>query len=286
MADKAAAKRAERNERARAQVNDIRRFKDAPIATGESKPLAADHPALQEQRTLFPGTVRTPSPAGGVLIGGENNVKIGGYVLVGPLKGARILTLALEERATCPRSCKRWADCYGNSMPMAKRWAAGPELLSAIEADLEAAFKEHEKVLVRLHVLGDFYSLEYVEFWARMLKHHPGLYLFGFTAHAPVYDSARQTVGKWGYEIGHAVGTLNSLFACEDSGPRAWIRWSERTGDMGAFTIPFPTEEPTIGDAIVCPEQRDAIDRPEKQTHCGSCGLCWGRRRAIAFIRH
>ena len=46
-----------------------------------------------------------------VLKCGRNNSKIGGDVLVGRLRGARIFTLTLEERATCPRSCAMWRAC-------------------------------------------------------------------------------------------------------------------------------------------------------------------------------
>jgi hypothetical protein len=36
-----------------------------------------------------------------------------------------------------------------------------------------------------LHVLGDFYSADYVRFWTRALKAFPALHVFGFTAHDP-----------------------------------------------------------------------------------------------------
>lgn len=70
------------------------------------------------------------------------------------------------------------------------------------------------------------------------------------------------------------------------------IRTSGRTGRWGSFTVPLMAEDRAmIGDAVVCPEQRDAMAGFPKLTHCGSCGLCWksdpaGLGRPIAFIEH
>ena len=36
--------------------------------------------------------------------------------------------------------------------------------------------------VVRLHVLGDFYSVEYVGLWRRLLRQYPTLRVFGYTA--------------------------------------------------------------------------------------------------------
>ena len=34
---------------------------------------------------------------------------------------------------------------------------------------------------VRLHNLGDFYSLQYVALWRRLLARHPALHVWGYT---------------------------------------------------------------------------------------------------------
>jgi hypothetical protein len=126
-------------------------------------------------------------------------------------------------------------------------------------------------VLVRLHVLGDFYSVDYVRFWASLVQRHRGLYVFGFTAWGP------------NTEIGAAI-------ACERDqllpSRRFNVRHSGRTGRWGAFTIDFPTERKTIGDAIVCPEQLSAMAGRDDARHCGSCGVCWSTDRPIVFVEH
>jgi DNA-binding NarL/FixJ family response regulator len=254
-----------RAERDRAKVRDRRRFKTTPVATGAINRVAPE----SATGTIFPGQVQIPSAARRVLVDGASNSKIGGDVLVGHLKGARIVTLTLEERATCPTSCALWRGCYGNNMQYSTRWKNGPELLTRIEADLIALFRDYSRVLVRLHVLGDFWSGEYVDFWRGVLIRHAGLTAFGFTAWS------RDT------PVGQAVADLRAEF------PRRFmVRHSGVTGPWGAFTIDFPTERKTLGDAIVCPEQRDAVNKPERQTHCGSCAACWSTDRPIVFIEH
>jgi hypothetical protein len=100
----------------------------APIEARKTLILAVGHPATVENRTLFPTTVRDVGQEW-LLKGGEHSGKIGRRVTKGAWKGFPIFTLTLEERATCPVSCALWHSCYGNHMPMARRWRHGPELL-------------------------------------------------------------------------------------------------------------------------------------------------------------
>ena len=93
----------------------------------------------------------------------STNVKLGKRVTKGKLKGFPIFTLTLEERATCPASCIHWGDCYGNNMMNAIRYKGDQALLDQIESDLAYYQAKYPKgFLVRLHILGDFYSVAYV----------------------------------------------------------------------------------------------------------------------------
>jgi hypothetical protein len=47
--------------------------------------------------------------------------------------------------------------------------------------------------LVRLHVLGDFYSVRYAELWHEALEAYPALHIFGYTAREPRARSARSS---------------------------------------------------------------------------------------------
>ncbi|WP_299671706.1 hypothetical protein [uncultured Roseobacter sp.] len=257
-------KRARAQEHAK-RVFDRRRFKTTPVPFGEPSRMvdaSEDGPVFKDRVFQVDGNET-------VLKDGCNNSKIGGDVLVGRLKGAHIVTLTLPERTTCPSSCKMWRGCYGNSMHYARRWAPGPELERQIESEIKALCASYELVLVRLHILGDFYSVGYVNLWAGLHKEHPGLHVFGFTAWPE--DS----------RIGQAVANLR----CEYP-DRFMVRVSGRTGTWGSFTLPFPTEAKTIGDAIVCPEQLDGMKGSPDGRHCGNCGICWSTDRPIAFVEH
>lgn len=247
-------------EKARRHIRDKRRHYVTPPPTGEAL-VRSDMSG-----TVFPSTLTDPIN-GPVLKDGSLNCKLGGEVLVGRLKGAKIVSLTLEERATCPRSCTIWDACYGNSMSQALRYRAGEALERAIWDELAVLCDRHDQVLVRLHILGDFYSLKYVEMWHTLLLCYRNLNLFGFTAHHP--DSL----------IGVELQSMGLTGRC-------YVRYSGRTGRWGSFTIDFPTERKMIGDALVCPEQRDAMNGGTGMVHCGSCAACWSSDIPIVFVEH
>lgn len=218
---------------------------------------------------MFPDRVMPPDHREPVLKDGASAAKIGGDVLVGHLRGARILTLTLEERATCPRDCALWAGCYGNTMPWARRWHHGPALETCLRDEVTRACQQHDAVLIRLHVLGDFYSWDYLCLWADLLDSHDNLHAFGFSAWQP--DT----------RLGDGIARLRTVYP-----DRFAVRTSGRTGRWGSFTLPFPTGAKRIGDAIVCPEQLDAMQGSPRGRHCGNCAVCWSTDRPVAFVEH
>jgi len=173
----------------------------------------------------------------------------GRYVKKGKLKDAEVYTLTLIERETCPTSCGHWDDCYGNNMPFAHRLQHGEELERRLIVELgqkcSAARNKGRKVLVRLHVLGDFYSAEYVQLWRKLLVLHKNLYVWGYThvKEGPIHKMLEAT------RIGF---------------PERWhIRWSDTCGTFSA------NSEELTDDGIVCPEQEG------KTQACTTCALCW-----------
>jgi hypothetical protein len=131
------------------EIRDRRRFKTTPVPLGDGG-VVAPRDAIG---TIFTSRVFDVADEP-VFKDGAHNSKIGGDVLVGRLKGAHIVTLTLEERATCPSACALWQTCYGNSMPHSRRWRHGPVLEARIETEIAELCTKHERVLVRLHVLG------------------------------------------------------------------------------------------------------------------------------------
>ena len=242
------------------------------------EPLHAHHPALVEGRSVWQWNVK-PVGAIGVertaLKSGRDNRKLGNEIEKGPWKGMRVYSLTLEERATCPRSCHLWGLCYGNAMQLAARNKHGPELEAALERELGVLSARHIRTgyAVRLHILGDFYSTDYVAFWRRMLDWHPRLHVWGYTAWQ------RDT------EIGAAI---------EEITRRHWRRFAIRVsslapGRRNVVTLRLLQDmDPSLlaprgGNVIVCPVETG------RTLSCSTCGLCWSpeaRDKSIAFILH
>lgn len=226
--------------------------------------LAINHPALTERRTVYPSTVISPKDHVRCLMGGENNRKIGGVVQKGPLKGFPIFTLTLEERKTCPIGCRHWRSCYGNSLHLAKRFVHGKDLEKLLPLEVGGLMRRFpDGILIRLHVLGDFYSVEYVRLWERLLDEHPALHVFGFTARIDSRDPicrelVRLTTVKW---------------------PRFAMRFSNAYVDeLATVSIEHPLQKPS--DAVICPAQEGRAES------CSTCALCWGGKTNIAFLQH
>ena len=231
--------------------------------SGRGIVLRAFDPAVRGARTLFPSRVFAPDEVQRVLKSGHQSRKIGAVVTKGPRKGWPVFTLTLEERRTCPRSCGEFLTCYGNNMQAAERIEHGAALELALEGELRELQRAHPGgFVVRLHVLGDFADVDYVEYWRCALKDFPALHVFGFTAHAP--DSP----------IGRAVARVGL-----DHGWTRWaVRFSGAPHEEGAARVLGPGE--TDADAVLCPAQTGATEC------CATCGLCWQSTRSIAFRRH
>lgn len=114
---------------------------------------------------------------------------------------------------------------------------------------------------MRLHALGDFYSVPYVRFWSALLREFPRLAAYGYTAYDPSSD------------IGKAITA-----AKREHGARFAVRWSNGKGGEDC-AVPVRSVDEAVN-SIVCPEQTGAT------VACATCGLCWGTRRNIAFLEH
>jgi hypothetical protein len=192
----------------------------------------------------------------------------------GKHRGKRIYTLSLEERKTCPTSCRHWQSCYGNNMPYAKRIDhTDPNFLPTLEKEIawRLALPTHTAgILVRLHALGDFYSPEYVGFWRKMLTKHKRLAIFGYTARHP----SKPDEFPLGSFIGNGIQSMN-----KDFGDRCMIRYSDgKMKTMSTVSIGEASSKPA--NAFQCPEQTG-------QTKCcATCGACWSTTKNVAFLEH
>ena len=243
-----------------------RYVKAVALHDGAMVQLRPDHPALTEATTVYRASAVNAADAPRLLVDGINQRKIGGRVTKGPWRSFPIFTLTLEERATCPATCHHWRDFIGNNMPFARRVRIYRLFVVRLATELARKNKLNPRgFAVRLHVLGDFYSVGYVEQWGRWLDIFPALHVFGFTAWQP------------GSEIGDAVRALT-----EARWDRFAVRLSSVTpGRDRANTA--PSDDAARGLGIICPAQQNKTDC------CGTCGLCWApaaREKTIVFIGH
>jgi len=227
--------------------------------------LKPGHPALTEARTIHAKRV-LPPVVGKILKPVAANSKVGkgkGTIQKGRWRGFPLYSVTLEERATCPSDCVRWDTCYGNGMGFAHRFKAGAELEDAILAELALLSRMYPHgFVVRLHILGDFYSVGYVELWERALRQFPNLNVYGYTARD-------QGI------IADALDRIRILF-----GNRWMVRVSRnKTAGQEPSRI-YASEAGKVPGAINCPEQTG------KTESCLTCGLCWEIDRTISFIDH
>lgn len=217
--------------------------------------LTSNNPVLAQAITIHPKMRRSPVETR-LLKPVSTNKKMGNkknIVAKGKWKGMPMFQLTLEERATCDSQCKQWAGCFGNNMVFAHRIDhTHPEFLPRLAAEIAEMAALYRNFVIRPHILGDFFSEEYAQFWMDQVQLHPGLHIFGFTH--------RQRTSP----IGRIILEGNK-------DPRVWIRFSDQGGDMSANVE---------GEGIQCPEQT------EKTESCLTCGICWTTTKPVRFIRH
>ena len=216
----------------------------------------------------------------------STNIKLGKKVTKGKLTGFPIYTVTLQERATCPTSCIHWHDCYGNNMMFAVRYNADDSLIAAMESELKTLQAKHPNgFLVRLHVLGDFYSVQYVAQWAKWLSMFPALHIYGYTANQPdAADNKERAIGQ---------AILSLRMAC---GIRFAVRFSGSYGDQFSALSADDSKALALLDtkqAFKCPTQisKETGKLAKKgeatlASDCGACGLCWQASKPVVFLTH
>ncbi len=179
----------------------------------------------------------------------------------GSFKNMPLYSLTLEERATCPKDCKMYVPCYGNNTPFATRFKQGFELESRIADELFILDERHPGgYSIRLHVLGDFYSVDYVKHWELMLYLHSQLHIFGYT----------HRTGEIEKEIDRVFLIFKERFNILQSDKHSTVRPS-------ALTEITPGHE----NLITCPEQENKVDG------CLDCGYCTlPNVKGVTFLVH
>ena len=237
----------------------------------DSTPLPPDHPAMLGMRTLYPSTVRSASSDEWVLKSGINSTKLGDRINKGAWRGSRLYSLKLEERKTCLATCAQLGCCYGNHVGRkAVRWNVDLKLYTRLLVELDALSYRHRTYAIRLHDLGDFSSVEYVQFWLDALKAHRGLRLWGFTHWSrtskigSLIERESKRWNRFRIRFSDSHRGLRTAHVIPDEGQQGWFR--RGPAETRSFIC--------IADAT----------RPLKS--CGDCGFCITKQTEVVFKRH
>lgn len=258
-----------RNRRRRAEGGDRKTKSDWPALSLKGRSasmLPYDHPAVMDGRTIYPKLVQAITDDTSVLKPGSNQWKLGGEMLKGDWRGFPVYALTLEERATCPKTCQHWRSCYGNRMHRAHR----------LEWEVARRADDHPLgFAVRLHVLGDFYSVEYVELWRRLLERHPALHIsipragMSKTIRSPVRwsrsHSSTRTVSQCAFRMrrprsqSRPRSPVSILFRCRMMRPYALkksirqkaVRRAHSAGTARSASPSFSIDKPATAEALL-----------------------------------
>ena len=230
--------------------------------------LDKKHKAIVNASTLYNAskfTIRDVTNYSPRVLKLSTNVKLGKIVKKGKHKGKHILTLTLIERETCTNECEHYLTCYGNNMPFAHRFEVNEAFMLRLESDIEYYVQKYpEGILIRLHVLGDFESIQYIEFWNRMLHTYSSIAIYGYTRNH--ITSKYEHIRALGYKTIAVRNIHKDRFA---------IRFSNKLDDEFSANSREITDE-----GITCLAQVKA------NVSCSDCTLCWASKKQIGFITH
>jgi len=230
--------------------------------------LDKKHKAIVNASTLYSAskfTIRDVTNYAPRVLKLSTNIKLGKVVKKGKHKGKRILTLTLIERETCTNECEHYTTCYGNNMPFAHRFEVNEAFMVRLESDIEYYVKKYpEGILIRLHVLGDFESIQYIEFWNRMLHTYSNIAIYGYTRNH--ITSKYEHIRALGYKTIAVRNIHKDRFA---------IRFSNKLDDEFSANSREITNE-----GITC------LAQVKTNVSCSDCTLCWASKKQIGFITH
>ena len=245
---------------------------ELPILSNSARP-GCDRRPINGAR--YPQRVVTASRSFMPLRRGSTNKKMGGDVIrCGRWTGATLFYVALEEGSTCPGTCefKQDGSCVASDYA-GYRFVVNEAFYRWTEFQLNRELARNPAgVAVRLHVSGDAPDRAYVEFWERMLRTFPGLYLWGHTHHRGAL--LRQILD------------LNSRYS-----DRCLIRASELLDAPHSAVVVDNPEAAKQLRALLCPATQTWRDdklalkqssRDDPFRTCADCGGCW--KESVARI--
>jgi hypothetical protein len=191
---------------------------------------------------------------------------------------------------TCPGSTPECEDiCYAKRVtqeagPVYWQWVKNSET-EGVPTELPPNCR-----LLRLHIGGDFTTVEYIDGWTRLISLYPEVKAWAYTRSWRVPDLLPAL------ERLRALPNVQLFASMDASTPelppegwrRAWIDGDPRAGIpllMRAHGAEAISQHNTVTfdgrRSYVCPEET------HRKANCESCGYCFrGQRNDVTFLRH
>lgn len=193
--------------------------------------------------------------------------------------GTGVLKWSLEAGDTCPGASTWCSDhCYGKkgffySFSVKERHAKNQALLVDL-SDFERRVNEqlsHARIMeVRIHEVGDFWSVPYTMAWIRIVQANPTKRFWGYTRSWTIPDLVPAL------EELRSLPNMQLFASCDTSmpdPPKGWrIAWID--GDPRAT-------------GVTCLFQQKLPDGSRRKDSCSECGFCQkGRSKNVVFLPH
>ena len=184
----------------------------------------------------------------------------------GNTKVGRIPNLSLTPVESCPGMTEACVDCYAcaymrrftsTAVAYAKNLALCQDTGTDAgwKVDLIRFLSRTRPAAFRIHVAGDFFSVEYVQAWAQICRMFPQTRFLAFTRSWRIPE-LRNALGQL-----RRLPNVQTIASCDrfaSAGPRGW-----RRAHMGK-----PTRA-TARKTVLCPGYGP------KELTCDECGLCF-----------
>lgn len=201
-------------------------------------------------------------------------------VMPGTSKLGDVMQTSLMAGRTCP-GASQWCAlaCYAKDgfyrMPSVKggltaRTDLAEEDLAAYEALLRADLAKYRPTTLRIHAAGDFFGVEYIAMWCRVVQDHREIDFYGYTRSWNVPELLPALLKL------KALPNMKLWASTDESMPSPPPEWREAK----AFDH---VEDARLAGFTVCPEQTG------RKASCSDCGLCFKVTRPsfkLAFVKH
>jgi len=227
--------------------------------------LQANHGAIVNMHTMYRKNLYDAATYPHDIIKKSTNAKLGKKIVKGKWIDHKMYTVTLEERKTCTDECEHLLDCFGNNMPFAHRFKANTALTQKMDIELNTLDRKHPMgYVVRLHILGDFFSVKYVQWWGKQLENRPNLKIYGYTRN--------HITSKYGKIKAIAKEIQKIRIKYPD---RFKVRFSNLPSDNLSANSEHVSKQ-----GFTCPQQTG------KTANCGTCGACWTSTKPVIFLDH